>query len=401
MAALPIETERSFSAAAGNVWQRDPFRVFFPLGVVATWIGVGDWAFYASGLTMTYPGRMHALVQVQSFLMAFAVGFLFTALPRRTQGAPPSMAEMAAAVAALGANTVALLAGEWIVAEVAYAALLALILQFALRRFLRAGGRRPPAAFLLIPIALLHGFAGAGLVAAATTIAMPPWAIRLGPLLVEQGVFLCLTLGVGSLILPLMGGMAPPADLLSSPRERAKAIGYGLAGIALLLSFVAEALGSLRAAPLVRATVHVAVLGVSGVWKIPGKPGLHRRLAWISIWLMPVGLVLAAAAPSYRVAALHVLFIGGFGMLTFAVATHVSLSHLGLERLALGNPPAVIVLAVAFALSLAARLGADLTHSHLAHLGSAAALWIFGSAVWLAFLGPRLLFPGRSSATDR
>jgi uncharacterized protein involved in response to NO len=60
-----------------------------------------------------------------------------------------------------------------------------------------------------------------------------------------------------------------------------------------------------------------------------------------------------------QASALQVLFNGGFGLLAFAVATHVSLAHLGLTD----------------------------------HLGWAAAAWIAGSAVWLAFLGPRLLRP--------
>jgi hypothetical protein len=38
-----------------------------------------------------------------------------------------------------------------------------------------------------------------------------------------------------------------------------------------------------------------------------------------------------------------------------------------------------------------ARVAADLSHTYFDHLGWAAGLWLAGSAVWLAFLGPRLL----------
>ena len=53
---------------------------------------------------------------------------------------------------------------------------------------------------------------------------------------------------------------------------------------------------------------------------------------------MPVGLLGAGLFPDLRIAALHVLFIGGFSLMGFGVATHVSLSHLNLEALALGSP---------------------------------------------------------------
>src|SRR5438477_108071 len=79
--------------------------------------------------------------------------------------------------------------------------------------------RRPPAPFVLIPIGALHGLAGAALIAISTTAAGPAWMMGLGRLLVEQGVFLCWTLGVGGLVLPLIGGAPPPPDLGSSPGE--------------------------------------------------------------------------------------------------------------------------------------------------------------------------------------
>lgn len=390
-----IETEGSFRPLeAGGLWRREPFRVFFPLGVVLAWLGISHWLLYALGLSSSYSCQLHGLIQVQAFLMAFAVGFLMTALPRRTQGPPPSSIEMTAAAGALIVVAVAILAGHRAVAQAAYASLFALLLQFAIRRFVgRAASRRPPAAFVLIPIGILHGLAGAGLIAAAPALHHWPWALRLGPLLVEQGVFLCFTLGVGSLILPLMGGAPPPPDLDSSPRERAKALAYAAIGLTFFASFSLEVAGWTRGAPLLRAAVHALGLGIGGGAGRPGKPGLHRQLAWVSIWMMPIGLAASGLLPDYRVSALHVLFIGGFSLLVFAVATHVSLSHLDLQKLALGRPPAVVILGVSFGLALAARLAADFGRSYFDHLGWAAGWWLFGSAVWLIFIGPRLLRP--------
>jgi uncharacterized protein involved in response to NO len=388
-----IETEDSFRAlGGGGLWRREPFRVFFPLGVLLAWVGIGHWLLYALGLSASYSCQRHGLIQVEAFLMAFAVGFLMTALPRRTQGPPPSSLEMAAAAFALVVVAVALLAGQRAVAQGAYAWLFALLLRFAIRRFMGgAAGRRPPAAFVLIPIGIVHGLAGAALVAATPALHAWPSALRIGPLLVEQGVFLCFTVGVGSLILPLMSGAPPPADLDASARERAKAFAYAAIGVALLASFAIEAAGWGRSGTLLRAAVVTLGIASGGGLSRPRKPGLHRQLAWVSVWMMPVGLAASAVFPDYRVAALHILFIGGFGLLVFAVATHVSLSHLELADLVVGRPPAVAILGISFGLALAARLAADASHSYFDHLGWAAGCWLVGSAAWLLFIGPRLL----------
>ena len=373
---------------------REPFRLFFPVGILLAWVGIGHWLLYAIGMTSTYSCQLHGLVQMQGFTMAFAVGFLWTAIPRRTGTSAASPAEIVAALAALVITTGAAVAERWVLSELAYAALLLLLLVFALRRFLGGGAhRRPPAAFVLIPLGLLHGLGGSALIAASTLPSGRPWMMGLGRLFVQQGVFLCFTIGVGALILPLMSGTPPPADL-SGRREAGKAAAYALAGVLVFASLVLEHAGWVRAGPLLRAAVVAIGLGLgAGAWRRPGRPGLHRRLVWLAAWLMPLGLAASGLWPDYRVPALHVLFIGGFSLLVVAVATHVALSHLGMDALAGGNPPAVIVLGVSFLLAMLARVAADASQTYFAHLGWAAGVWIAGSVVWLAFLAPNLFRP--------
>ena len=375
-------------------WRREPFRPFFPLGVLLGWVGIGHWLLYALGITATYSCMLHGLVQTQGFLMAFAVGFLMTALPRRTQAAPASTVELWIAAAALTTTALAATAERWAVAEIAYVIVLLLLLEFAVRRFLgRASGRRPPAAFVLIPFAFLHGIAGAGCVLAWATFGAPGWTVGLGKLLVEQGVFLCLVVGIGGLVLPLMAGAPPPPDLGASPAERLKAVAYGAAGMAILASLLLEDAGWARVGPLLRAAVVATGLALGGgAWRPPARPGAHRRLVWLATWLTPLGLALSALVPDQRVAALHVLFIGGFSLMAFGVATHVSLSHLpGMEGQREGSPPAVVVMGAGILIAMCGRVVADWSASYFPHVGAAAAAWLLGSAAWLAFLGPKLL----------
>ncbi len=101
-------------------------------------------------------------------------------------------------------------------------------------------------------------------------------------------------------------------------------------------------------------------------------------------------MIAAGLLPDYRVPALHVLFIGGFSLMAFAVATHVSLSHIGAEGEALRSPGWVVALGAGMVLALLARVAADTSETYFEHLGWAAGSWIAGSAIWLAFLAPRL-----------
>jgi hypothetical protein len=324
--------------------------------------------------------------------MAFAAGFLYTAIPLRTLSAPATAIYIAATATLLIAIAALLVGGLRSAAEVGHASLFALLLRFAVRRFVGSGAsRRPPAAFVLIPIGVLDGVVGSLLIAAAPALLAWPWTLRLGPLLVEQGIFLPFVVGVSSLILPLMNGFPPPADLGSAPEERRKAFVYTGVGCGFVATFLAEAFGWSRSAAIVRTAIFVLGLAIGAAWRAPRKPGLHRRLAWIAVWMIPLGLSASAIFPDYRVASLHIVFIGGFGVLAFAVGTHVSVSHLGMEQLGFGCPPAVVAIAVCFALALGARLAADASHTYFEHLGWGAAMWMIGSGIWLASFAPKLL----------
>lgn len=397
MTAPSPETEASFRAPNDHRWRREPFRLFFPLGVLLGWAGVSHWLLYYAGVLSTYSCQLHGLIQTQAFLVAFALGFLLTALPRRTQTSPAASLELWLFAFGLSATTITAYLEWWRASETIYAGVLLLLAQFAVRRFSKRGaGRRPPAAFVLIPIALLQGLLGAFFVFASTAVDAPPWWQSMGRLLIEQGVFLCLIAGVGSLILPLIAGEPPPPDLGASPAERRKLFGYAAVGATIFASLWLEQWGWASGGPLLRAAAIALSMGWgAGAWRRPQRPGLHRQLVWLAIWLLPTGLVLSALLPELRVAMLHVTFIGGFGLLTFGVATHVALSHLDLQAQASGWPRPVIAFATLFLVAMATRVAADLTEDYFLHLAIAALLWLTGSAIWLLFLGPHLLRPQR------
>ncbi len=373
--------------------RREPFRLFFPLGAALGWIGIGHWVAYGVGWTSTYSCLAHGLVQIQGFLLAFALGFLLTALPRRTESAPASSAAIAAAMLALVGTTVAAFLERWWIAEGGTIAVIVGVVVFAVRRFVAAGaGRRPPAAFVLLPMGLLCAVVGAALIMWASVPGGPATAMVGGRLLVEQGLFLCLVMGAGALVMPLMAGLPPPPDFGSSPAVARSALGFAVAGLLVVASVVAEVAGSDRVAPVVRGVVVAATLVLgAGIARPLDRPGWNRRLARLACWLVPAGVILSGVVPDYRVPALHVTFIGGFGLLAFTVATHVSAAHLDLPALRDGRSPVVAILAVGILLAMSGRVTADATDTYFEHLVAAAVAWIVGTAVWAACLAPAWL----------
>lgn len=363
----------------------EPFRVLFPLGVLVTWVAVGHWLAYGTGLIATYSCLLHGVIQMQAFVGAFAAGFLLTALPRRTGSPPASRTLVAAVCVAVIAMTIGGWLEAWLVAESAAIGFNLLLLVFALPRL--AGGlgvRRPPAAFVLLPVAALLGIAGACAIVVWSLGGAPVW-LGIGRLMVEQGMPLGLVLGAGRLILPLVLGQEPPPDA----RNGRELVGWVAVAAVLIGSLVIEAAGNERAGELVRALIVAA--GTAHAWPRPQKPGAHRRLAHVAVLLLPCGLGLAALSPGYRVPALHVTFMGGIGLLVMTVATHVSLGHLAMTREAAGRPGFVIALGASILLALLSRLAADFSHTYFDHLAWAAGIWIAGGVAWLWALGPALL----------
>src|SRR5436190_11588067 len=85
----------------------DPYRIFFPLGVLLGIAGVLLWPLYYWHVIDWYDGRAHAFVQTDCFLYAFIAGFLWTAVPRFTGASAPRRPIQFAVAALILAQAVA------------------------------------------------------------------------------------------------------------------------------------------------------------------------------------------------------------------------------------------------------------------------------------------------------
>jgi uncharacterized protein involved in response to NO len=395
MTANPLEARALTPLEAAPLWRREPYRLFFPLGCLLAWAGVLHWLLHSIGWLSDYKPVFHAIAQIQGFMMCFAVGFLFTAIPRRTGTEPPAAWQMILGLLAPICTTIAAWYERWALSQVFWLAMVVVLIHFAVRRFLAPGAeRRPPISFVWVPLSLLMGIAGSVLTAVAGIRGQEYfWLHDLGRLFLLQGMFIGLVVGVGGMVLPLLTRNEAPPDMTGSAGDRRTLALHLAAALALMASFWIENSVDQRSGLAMRALLVLLVLLFSGkIWRPPTLPGWHRRLVWISAWMIPAGYALAALYPQEVKAGLHVVFIGGFALMAFSVGLHVTLAHGGYQRTMRGRPWEVAAYGTLFILAMIVRAAANFDRPHyFTWIGAAAALFLAGTIFWGILIGPKLL----------
>ena len=381
--------------AAAPTWRRQPYRVMFLLGLALAWSGVVPWLLHGLGVVLEYRSIYHSIAQVQGFMMCFAAGFLFTAIPRLTGTSPPASWQMVIAMLAPVGTVAAAWFRNWPLSQMFWFGLVATLLVFAVRRF-RSGTRRPPASFVWVPLSLGMGAVGSVLIAAYGIGGAQLFHLhQLGRLLLLQGMFLGLVSGVGSMALPLVTCGDPPPD--AGREARPQRLLHLAAAFALIGTFLLENYVSLQWGYGLRAALVLAVLVSAGrIHRLPTVAGWHRWLVWLSAWLLPLGYSLGCLFPLQFQAGLHVVFIGGFGMLALSVGLHVSLALGGRDEVH-GRPWQVPILGALLLLAMASR-GAlvFVPAQNLPLLAVAAAAFLLATLVWASLAIPAMLVPFRS-----
>ena len=377
------------SATDAPHWaQREPFRILFPIGILCAWVGVGQWLMFGLGLSPSYASIPHAIIQVQGFLTAFVLGFLFTAIPRRMQTPPPSFSQLSVAALAPLVVTGAAVTESFVLAEAAWIAAAMSFVWFGITR-VRGARRAPPVTFLWIPVGFLYGVTGSAiLIWVMTHPFASSWLHALGRSLLLQGFILSLVVGVGGMVVPLIVYKDPPPDMTALPSPRRAAALHGLAMKGLALTFLVETFYSLPIALALRGLVCGALLIIgTRLWRLPNVAGWHRKLIWIATWAIPIGYIAASILPHAVKGALHIVFIAGLALITLAVSAHVSLAHGGREDLVHAPLRAAALIGVGIGGAVACRLLVDLDPIHFNRwlaLGSAA--FLCASFAWLALI---------------
>jgi hypothetical protein len=248
----------------------------------------------------------------------------------------------------------------------------------------------PPPNFILVALGILSGIIGAALLAYSEE-AQYSSAYQAGSALLNQCFILLPILGVAPFfigrLLDLPGSGLPESRAFSRGWKRQAAFN-ALIGIAIIASFLIETAGPSRAAAWIRVAVIASYLAARMPWK--GRAFLADYLR-AGLFFILAGFIMIALWPHYRLGSLHTVFITGFNLIVFTVATRVVLEHSGnLNRLKTRLWFFIVMSALLF-FAMASRVSADLLpRARNIHLLAAAICWLAASLIWMIKVLPKV-----------
>lgn len=378
----------------------DPYRFLFPLGWFLGICGVLLWPLYFYKGIAFYPNIMHARVMIEGFSACFILGFLSTALPQMMETHHFKLYEtLLITTGMVCANTLQLF-GQGVWADGLFAFTLLLFIGMALSR-VPSRQCMPPAGIVAVFLGLMCAIFGSVLQALYLHFSMPAFIYPFSRLLLYQGFLLLPIMGIGAFILPVFIGYerkrAVPFARDPSPAWKREATAMLLFSIAVISSFAVEAAGLLRTGYILRTAIVIIYLGryipVYRRHRTTGTAAWLKRLALLAI---PIGYAFAAAWPVYFLPWLHIVYITGFALLIWAVATRVVIAHGGKLAHCMKRSTTLWVIYGLIVLAMLTRVTADWTaelrFSHYAYAGMA---WIIAALLWAGFLF-RYLVPRKS-----
>jgi len=381
---------RNFFALAAA----EPFRIFFPVGLLLGAIGVALWPLFVWHTIAFYPRDAHLRLMIEGLMGSFIIGFLGTAGPRLLDARPFVAGETYLLVLLQFLGAAFHLNQRRKLGDIAFLLALILFLSFVVKR---AWSRRdlPPPNFVLVILGFASALLGLGSIFAARYLTNGFFLDQLGGLMLNEGFVLFPILGVGAFFFPkLLGGAKPePADLnIAMSLWKQRALIAAITGIVLWISFALEAAGWTRGAALLRGSAVLYYFAFQGhLFEKPDGPPFLAHCFRLGAVLLVIALFLPALLPAYRLANMHLAFIGGFTIVLFTVSTRVILGHSGHSHLFQRRLPFLIAALALLITAMIARVGADFfPPGRNSHLVYAALIWLLAASVWAWALVPKV-----------
>ena len=380
--------------------QEEPFRIFFPLATLLGVSGVSLWPLFFSGLHKFYPGQMHARLMIEGFLAGFVLGFLGTALPRLLS-APPLRRVEFWILLSLFVLTAGLHIGEQ--PRLGDLAFIVLMLSFGACMAPRVLSRAdaPPPGFVLVGLGYFSTLLGP----ACWLTGLQGWTsghvALFGAALLNQGFPTMMILGAGAFLIPrllrLSDGCGNAGEEMTPSQWRRRAVLSAITGLALIASYWLEA-DTVAAPPTAVALRAFAILLYLAI-VIPfhrqsWPPRTMQVCAQLALLALAAGVLFPFAWPVQRLAGLHVIFLGGFSLITFTVATRVVLGHSGNEALFQARLPSLQITTLLLLAGAVLRAVGDFLPSRSHLLTGASHAWMLGAAIWGFAILPKC-FRGR------
>lgn len=342
----------------------DPFRLFFPMGIIFLVIGTLLWLPHIWDKDAAYPVLLHRCLVLGGFTTCFITGFLMTAAPKFSQSFPAQSSEIFLMVLTIFVGIVAAI-NEMSDLVYATTSFQSLILLFFLVRRLIHRKSNPPYSFLMIPIGLLFWM--------ASGILCIFFDDDLFKRLHYEGAIATIIIGVGSRLIPGILGYNQIVTNQRNVYEQKLSLHatipthfYMIFVIFWISYFIDFQWG---------AYLRLFVVSYVGVFywqllKIPPIKTALTRCIWFCCWMIWLSFLFSAIWLDGHIHATHKFFVSGIVLLSILVGTRVIQAH-GAKDPSLENIKSLYFITASIILAGMTRVTAilwpDIYFSHLGY----------------------------------
>lgn len=358
-----------------NHSQKEPYRLFFPLGVLFLLWGALIWLPLIWSAA-DYPVTLHRYLMLNGFSGCFIGGFLMTAIPKFSKTNTASKIEiflyLLVTLSGLFFARAEMASGVFICSALQPLVIFSFLLPRISKR-----QENPPYSFVFIFVGLLLWTVSA--------LASLFFDAELFKHIHYEGAIASIILGVGSRLIP---GILGHQEIVTAQKEKyEKPVSIfktiPVTFLALIGAFVISYLSDNSLAHMVRAAVvFIIAIFYWNLWKAPRTKTALTWCIWLSGWLITLSFVLKAFWTDGLIHISHSFFINGIVLLSLLIATRVLQSH-GPKDNKLEQSKILYLVSFCIVLAAATRVSAFLLPDlYLTHLAYSSLMLAIGVLVW-------------------
>lgn len=350
----------------------DPYRVLFPVGLLCSIIGLFIWILFQERIINYYPRDVHANLMFFGFLWSFVAGFLMTAVPKMTNTPGASMQDILIVSSLVVFQIIFSLTQQFEASVILFLAQTSYLIFFITKRFL-VKKQVPFEGFFFIPFAFLQSILGV-----VVFLSSHETNYTVLYLLSGEALILNLISGLGSRLIPVLSRIpnALSPDVQSNQSSLSKKMIYLLLAVTLNVGFILQAFSHqslgiiIKLIPILYISIMHFKLFSKGTTLSVVAIGLKTGILFI------IASQIGTLFSLNLIATQHLLYVGGFFLITLMIGTRVMLSHGGesLNKEIKSSKIGSVVILLIIAACLRFHMGSDISSAYLKYAAYAAIL---------------------------